>query len=155
MKKTFFSLLLVCGVSLPAHAQVAIEDPWVRGTVPQQQATGAFMVLTAKTDARLVAARSPVAGLVELHEMAMENDVMKMRAIPGLSLPAGQAVALKPGGYHIMLMALKETLTADTSVPLTLVFETPQGERFEQAITAPVAPLGAARMEKSGSHSQR
>lgn len=129
----------------PLFAQVVVEDPWVRGTVPQQRATGAFMQLTAEADARLVAAESPVAGLVEIHEMAMENDVMKMREVPGIDLPAGQLLELKPGGYHVMLMELKEQMVGGAVVPITLIFENTAGERFTQEVEAPVAALGAAR----------
>ena len=66
------------------------------------------MRLTPSAHARLVAARSPVAGVVEIHEMAMDGDVMKMRQIPGLDLAAGRTMDLKPGGYHVMLMSLKQ-----------------------------------------------
>ena len=144
MKKTLVASLLALAMA-PLFAQVIVEDPWVRGTVPQQRATGAFMLLTAETDAKLVAAESPVAGVVEIHEMAMENDVMKMREIPGLDLPAGQTMELKPGGYHVMLMELKEQMVGGTVVPITLVFENSAGERFVQEIEAPVTALGAAR----------
>lgn len=144
MKKTFLASILSLAMA-PLFAQVSVEDPWVRGTVPQQQATGAFMLLKAESDARLVAAASPVAGLVEIHEMAMEYDVMKMREIPGLDLPAGQTIELKPGGYHVMLMQLKEQMVGGKNVPITLIFENAAGERFTQDIEAPVAPLGAAR----------
>ena len=81
-----------------AHAQVTVDEPWVRATVAQQQATGAFMRLSSKADSALVQADSPAAQHVEIHEMIMENDVMKMRQIPRLALPAGQTVELKPGG---------------------------------------------------------
>jgi copper(I)-binding protein len=90
-------------------AQVTVKDPWVRATVPAQKATGAFMQITSAQDARLVEARSPVAGVVEVHEMVMEKEVMKMRAIKGLDLPAGKTVELKPGGYHVMLMGPQGT----------------------------------------------
>jgi copper(I)-binding protein len=126
-----------------ALAQVAVGDPWVRATVPQQQASGAFMTLTATQPARLVEARSPVAGLVEIHEMAMDGNVMRMRAIAGLELPAGKPVALKPGGYHVMLMSLNRTLVAGEVVPLTLVVET-GGKRETIEVKAPVRPLNAA-----------
>ena len=101
-------------------AQVAVSDPWVRGTVAGQKATGAFMQLTAAQDARLVSASSPIAGIVEVHEMAMEKDVMKMRKLAnGLALPAGKAVELKPGGFHVMLMDLKQQIKAGDAVPMT------------------------------------
>ena len=107
MKKSLLAALVLAALSGPVAAQVKVGDPWVRATVPQQKATGAFMSLTAEKGTRLVEAKSPVAGVVEIHEMAMENNVMKMRAVPGLDLPAGKPVELKPGGYHVMLMDLK------------------------------------------------
>ncbi|HPE04554.1 MAG TPA: copper chaperone PCu(A)C, partial [Thauera sp.] len=88
--------------SAVAHAEVTVAEPWVRATVPAQKATGAFMHLKSDADARLVSAASPVAGVVEIHEMFMDKDVMKMSPIPGLDLPAGRDVELKPGGYHVM-----------------------------------------------------
>jgi len=144
MNKSLVALILALAMS-PLFAQVTVEDPWVRGTVPQQRATGAFMLLTAETDSRLVAAESQVAGVVEIHEMTMENDVMKMREIPGLDLPAGHTMELKPGGYHVMLMELKEQMVGGAVVPITLIFENSAGERFTQQIEAPVTALGAAR----------
>ena len=67
-----------------AFAQVTITEPWVRGTVPAQKATGAFMKITSKQDAKLVGAASPAAKIVEVHEMAMKGNVMEMRAIDAL-----------------------------------------------------------------------
>jgi copper(I)-binding protein len=101
------ALFLALTVSLSAQAQVSVKDAWVRATVPQQKATGAFMQLQSAQDAKLVSAQSPVAGVVEVHEMAMDGGVMRMRAVPNLDLPAGKAIDLKPGGYHVMLMDLK------------------------------------------------
>jgi periplasmic copper chaperone A len=124
-----------------AHAQTTVKDPWVRGTVPQQKATGMFAQLTSTAGGKLVAASSPVAKIVEIHEMAMEGDVMKMRAIPGLDLPAGKAVELKPGGYHVMLIELKQTLKAGDTVPVTLVIEGKDGKRESVEVKAPVKSL--------------
>ena len=132
--------------SVWAQAQVKIEDPWVRGTVAQQKASGAFMRLTAPQDMRLVSASSPVAGVVEVHEMAMDKDVMRMRAVPSLDLAAGKTTELKPGGYHVMLMDLKQPLKAGESIPLTLVFEDAAKVRSSQTLQAPVRALGAAAM---------
>lgn len=106
-----------------AMAEVGVKDPWVRGTVAGQKATGAFMELTSSENAVLLGAASPVAGVVEVHEMSMDKGVMKMRALPRLDLPAGKAVALKPGSYHIMLMDLKQPLKKGEAVPLTLKVE--------------------------------
>ncbi|WP_333843732.1 copper chaperone PCu(A)C [Limnohabitans sp.] len=121
------ALTTVCAVS--AFAQnVTVTDAWARATVQGQKATGAFMKITAKDNAKLVSASSPAAGVVEIHEMKMEKDIMKMAALPnGLDLPAGKAVELKPGGYHVMLMDLKAPLAKDTTVPVTLTFQDAKG----------------------------
>lgn len=141
------SLFAVALLTLTAHAwaqapAVEVQDAWVRATVAQQKSTGAFMRLTAKADSRVVAARSPVAGVVEVHEMAMEKDVMRMRAVPALALPAGQTVELKPGGYHVMLMDLKAPVKAGEVVPLTLTLESASGQRSTLEVQAEVRALG-------------
>jgi len=139
-------------IATASHAQVAVDDPWVRATVPQQSATGAFMRLTSQTDSSLVRADSSVAKHVEVHEMVMENNVMKMREIPGVPLPAGQAVDLKPGGYHIMLLDLHGQVKEGESVPLTLTFESPDGKRSTVEIQAPVRPLASGGGGGHGHH---
>ena len=133
-----------------AHAQVTVQDAWVRATVPQQKATGAFMRLTAAQDARLVSASSPVAGVTEVHEMKLVDNVMKMRPLPALDLPAGQAVELKPGGYHIMLLDLKQPVAQGSTVPLTLVFEAKDGQRTTQELQAPVRAVSATAAPAMG-----
>lgn len=129
----------------PALAgEVKVDDPWVRGTVAGQMATGAFMAITAKEGAALVAASSPVAGVVEIHAMKMEDGVMKMRALPRLELPAGKAVQLAPGGYHVMLMDLKQPLTAGQTVPIILKLEGKDKAVTTLEIKAAVRPLNTA-----------
>lgn len=115
--------------AVSAFAQnVTVTDAWARATVQGQKATGAFMKITAKNNTKLIAVSSPVAGVAEIHEMKMEKDVMKMAALPnGLDLPAGKAVELKPGGYHLMLMDLKAPLAKDSAVPLTLTLQDAKG----------------------------
>jgi len=127
----------------PVMAQVTVKDPWVRATVSAMKATGAFMQITSAQDARLVEARSPVAGVVEVHEMVMEKEVMKMRAIKGLDLPAGKTVELRPGGYHVMLMDLKQQMKEGDTVPVTLVIEGKDKKRSTLEVKAPVRPLAA------------
>lgn len=124
-----------------AFAQTTVQDPWVRGTVARQKATGAFMRITSAQGGKLVAAQSPVAGVVEIHEMAMVGDVMKMRAVAGLELPAGQTVELKPGGYHVMMMDLKQPLKDGQTVPLTLTVEGKDGQRETIELKAAVRSL--------------
>ena len=146
MKKITLSLCLLAAATL-AQAQVTIHAPWVRGTVPMQQASGAFMQLSADKTTRLVAAQSPVAKVVELHEMVMDNNVMKMRQIPGLDIVPGSTLDLKPGGFHIMLIELKQQLKGGDMVPITLVFEDTQTKKqFTQEVQAPVTALGGGNM---------
>ncbi len=131
--------------SLPVMAQLTVKDPWVRATVSQQKATGAFMQITSAQDARLLEVKSPVAGVVEVHEMSMDKDVMKMRALPnGLDLPAGKAVELKPGGYHIMLMDLKQQVKEGDTVLVTLVVEGMDRKRTTLDVKVPVKGLATA-----------
>ena len=128
-----------------ATAQVRVSDPWVRATVPQQKISGAFMQLSSSRDARLVEIRSAVAGAVEIHEMAMDKGVMRMRPVPGVDLPAGRTVELKPGGYHVMLMDLKQPVTIGATVPLRLTVEYPDQRRETVEINAAVRALGASQ----------
>jgi copper(I)-binding protein len=143
------AFFLAMTVSLAAQAQVTVKDAWVRATVPQQKATGAFMQLLSAQDAKLLSAQSPVAGVVEVHEMSMDGGVMKMRAVPSLALPAGQAVDLKPGGYHVMLMDLKGQVKDGDTVPVTLVVEGKDGKRQNIEIKAS-ARMAAAPAMKHG-----
>ena len=127
-------------------APVKVENPWLRASVPGQKASGGFMVLTAQRPLQLVGVESPAAAVAEVHEMKMEGDVMRMRAIDHLDLPQGVAVALKPGGYHLMLMNLKQPLAAGQHVPVTLSVQDAQGAKSTLSIQAPVmlAPAGGA-----------
>ena len=118
--------LLACAA---AHAQVSVDQPWVRTTVAQQTTTGAFMTITSKQGGKLVAASSPVAASVEVHEMKMDGDLMKMRPVDALPLPAGKPVELKAGAYHMMLMGLKKPVKFGDVVPITLVVEDAAGKR--------------------------
>ncbi|MFZ4480577.1 MAG: copper chaperone PCu(A)C [Rhodoferax sp.] len=138
LKSLAFIAALTCST---AHAQtVEVKDAWVRTSVPGQKATGAFMKITAKDGAKLVGASSPAAGVTEVHEMKMEGDVMKMRAIPGgLDIAAGKTLELKPGGYHVMLMDLKAALVKDSTVALTLMFKDAKGAESKVELKVPVA----------------
>ena len=142
-KNSFIGLLLAL-ITVPALAQVTVTDAWVRGTVPGQKATGAFMNITSVTDATLVAASSPAAKVVEIHEMAMDGGVMKMRAVNRVALPAGKAVQLKPGSYHMMLMDITRPLAEGQTVPVTLTFVGKDGNKTTQEVNAPVKALTAS-----------
>jgi hypothetical protein len=142
------AILSAASLSTAVLAQsVDVKGAWARATVQGQKASGAFMTLTAKDGAKLVGITSPVAGVAEVHEMKMDGDVMKMRALEGgIDLPAGKAVELKPGGYHVMLMDLKTPLQKDTTIPLTLLLKDAKGVQSKVEIKVPVSqtpPAGA------------
>ena len=141
MKRTMKHILiagLAWAAAGSALAQVDVTSAWARSTVPGQGGTGAFMTIAAKEGGKLVGVASPVAGVVELHEMAMENNVMKMRAIPSLDLPAGREVQLKPGGYHVMLLDLKRPLKVGEKVKIELRLEMRDGKRVTQPVEVEV-----------------
>jgi copper(I)-binding protein len=121
-----FSLVpLLAGAHDYDLKSLRIGHPFARATPPGARAAGAFLTVENKgsTPDRLIAASSPVAGVVEVHEMAMDGGVMKMRAVPAIEIKAGAKVELKPGGYHVMLMDLKQPLKNGDRFPLTLNFE--------------------------------
>lgn len=136
------ALSALCGVVTPAWAQtIEVKDAWVRSTVEGQQGTGAFMKITARETVRLVGISSSMAGIAEVHEMKLENDVMKMRRLSVLVLPAGKTVEFKPGGYHVMLMDLKQPLPKGSTMPLTLRFKDAKGVDSKVELTVPVSTV--------------
>lgn len=154
--RLLFSVALVTGfIASAAQAQTTVKDPWARATVAQQKASGAFMQLQSAKGGKLLSASSPVAGIVEIHEMLMDGDVMKMRAVSSLNLPAGKAVELKPGGHHVMLIDLKKQLNAGDTVPITLVVES-AGQRETVEVKAVVrAPGTAGAAAHKGHHGHK
>lgn len=104
-------------------ANISVTDAWARATMPGQKVSAAYLQIQSDADARLVSASSPAVPRVEVHEMKMDGDVMRMREVKAIDLPKGKTVTLKPGGYHIMLMNLKQPITAGEMIPLALVIE--------------------------------
>lgn len=149
---TAAAVLAMTAASAFAQANVSVKDAWVRATVPQQKATGAFMQVQAAKDSKFVSASSPLTPNVEIHEMAMQGDVMRMRQVQSVELPAGKPVELKPGGYHIMLMNLKGQVKEGETVPFTLVFEGKDGKRETIEIKAPVRALNSAAKPAAAAH---
>ncbi len=141
--RRLLALTLFALSTLASATDLTVEGAWARGTVPAQKATGAFMTLTSKQDAALVGASTPLADKTEVHEMRMQGDVMKMNAIPRLTLPAGKPVELKPGSYHIMLFGLKQPLKAGDKLPLELQIEE-GGKREIIKVQAEIRPLDAS-----------
>ena len=149
-------LLSAAMINGAAMAQtLTVVDAWVRATVPAQNATGAFLKLTIKgADATLIAASSPVAAVTQIHEMVMSEGVMRMREVTGgVSLKAGESFELKPGGYHIMMMDLKQPVKAGDRVPLTLTFKQADGQQTITQVDAEVRGLnGQAAMPHGKMH---
>ena len=145
--KLFTTALLagLCAASLtPAgaqSAQVKVSNVWSRAT-PGGASTGAvYLTLDSQTGDTLTGVSSPAAKTASLHEMAMDGAIMRMRAVPeGLALPSGQAVTLKPGGYHIMLEGLTAPLKQGQSLPLHLTF----AKSAPVDVVATVAGIGAS-----------
>ena len=127
-----------------AAADLEVKDPWVRGTVPAQKVTGAFMQLGSKGGVTIVGAASPAAGVVEIHEMAMDGGVMKMRAVQRLDVQPGKPAELKPGSYHVMLIDLKKPLAKGDVVPITLKVEGKDQKVERVEVKAEVRDLTAA-----------
>ena len=121
-----------------------IENAYTRATVPGQQVAGGFMKIENKGAAdQLISASSPAAGEVQLHEMAMEGNVMKMRQLKDIPVPAGAAVEFKPGGLHLMFMNIKTPLAAGETVPVKLKF----AKAGEVEVRFPVNAMGAGAMK--------
>ena len=121
--------LSLVGLALQVSAQTRVDDTWVRATVAGQPSSGAFMTVTASSDSKLLSVQTPVAKLVQIHEMSMKDDVMKMQQVDSVALPAGKPVSFDPNGYHIMLMNLTGQIKDGDKVPLTLTVENAKGEK--------------------------
>ncbi len=148
--RTLLLGLALGAAAMAVQAQVSVKDAWVRATVAQQKSTGAFMQLSSAKPVRLVSVSSPVAGVAEVHEMKMEGGVMKMRAVEALDLPAGQTVELKPGSYHLMLMALKSPIKEGEAVPLSLVFE--GADKKRETVEVKASARGMTMMQGDMGH---
>ena len=129
-----------------AHAQsVEVKEAWVRGTVAAQKGTGAFMEITAKSTVRLLSVESPMATSVEIHNMTMQNGVMKMFPVDGIDIPAGKTVKLASGGYHVMMMGLKQQMKPGERVALKLTFELADKKRESLELSAEVRDITGER----------
>ena len=142
MKKYLCTILACMALMASARAEVSVTAPWVRATVPAQRSTGAYMHLLSSAGARLVGVSSPEAATVELHQMEMNGDMMMMRQVDGIDLPAGKGVNLANGSYHIMLTGLKRQLKEGEAVAITLLVQGKDKKRQSVTVKVPVKPLG-------------
>lgn len=128
---------VACAADVPVP--VAVQSAWARSIVPGQDATGVYMTLTAREPLTLLGADTPAAGIVEIHEMKMVGDVMKMGAADTLPIAPGKPLELKPGGYHFMLMDLKAPFKAGSEIRMTLRLRDAKGAERKLPVTVPVA----------------
>jgi copper(I)-binding protein len=135
--------MALCGSAMAQNASVGsikVENAYTRATAPGQHVAGGFLKIENKGAAdQLVSASSPVAGEVQLHEMAMDGNVMKMRQVKDIPVPANGSVELKPGGLHLMFMNIKAPLAAGETVPVKLKF----AKAGEVEVKMPVNPTAA------------
>lgn len=150
MKPVKYLLLSLLGMSLHVSAQTVVDDAWVRATVAGQPASGAFMHITSSTDSKLIEVKSPVAKTVQIHQSTMKNDVMSMKTVASIALPAGKTVSIDPEGYHVMLIGLVEQIKEGQDVPLTLVVENAKGEKESIEVTAKARALNSMPMHDHG-----
>jgi len=144
MKALVTVVLLASAASLPAWAaQISVTDAWVRATMPGQPVGGAYMQIRSDADARLIGVSSSVVPRVEVHEMTMDGDMMRMREVKAVELPKGKTVSLEPGGFHIMLMNLNKPIVVGDSIPLTLVIES-DGKRQTVEVKAEARAMDGA-----------
>ncbi len=137
-------VIAIFALNLNAHAEVIVKDAWIRATVPQQKATGAFFQIQSSESARLVEVQTSVAGIAEIHEMRMDNNIMKMRQLESLELPAGKTVELKPGSFHLMLMDLKKQVKPGDVIPFTLTIESRDKKRMKIDVKVEARSLNSA-----------
>lgn len=143
MRARLLAMVMWSVLATGALAEVTARDAWVRGTVPAQKSTGAFMTLVSSEDAKVVAVASPIAKRAEIHESAVHSGVMHMHAVEALELPAGKPVVLRPGSYHVMLLGLKGQVREGEPVPLTLTIEARDRKRTTLEVKATVRPLAS------------
>ena len=136
----FAAVLLLAATAMAQSNAVDVKQAWARATPGKAETGAAYLTVEALAGDRLTSVSTPVAGKAELHAMTMEGNVMKMRPLSGVDLPAGHTVTLKPGATHIMLTGLKEPLRAGQSFPLTLHFE----KAGDRQVTVAVEAVGAS-----------
>jgi copper(I)-binding protein len=147
--------LVALAVAAGAQTAPKVEAAWARPTVQGQAGGGAFLRITGGATAdRLLSASAGVAREVELHTMEMEGNVMRMRPIDGIDVPAGKTIELKPGGQHVMFVGLTQTLKSGAHFPMTLRFEKAGAVKVEVQVMLK-APGGPAEVAHEHQHQHK
>lgn len=142
---------IALSVATTAQA-MELKDAWARASAGMARAGGAFMTIVnpGPEDDRVVAARTPVSPIAELHTHIKDGDVMRMRQVPEIAVPAGETVVLQPGGLHVMFMKLDAPLTEGQTFPLTLTFEKAGEQTVEVTVMGPGAMSGPGQGAMKG-----
>lgn len=134
--------LAVVSFKVLSDEPITVTDAWVRATAPGQSVTGAFLAITSPERAKITGVQSEAAESAEMHVSQLDNGVMKMREVRKIDVPAGQTLHFAPGGYHIMLIDLKRSLTPGDKVPLAIRLERADKSEVEVSFDATVRAIG-------------
>jgi len=146
----FLMAAVLAAISFQVCAGVSVANAWVRGVVPGQVDTGAFMTIRSSQAVTLIGASSSAAKSVDIHQMSVENGMMQMRPIDAIAIARHGVLELKPGAYHVMLNGLNKPLVKGTSVPITLIFRDANGKTFNAEVQAKVRDLTATSSSTKG-----
>jgi periplasmic copper chaperone A len=145
-RRTLLAFTLLSAVATRAEATpISVTQVWSRAAMAGRTGVVYLTITAAGVPDQLLSVSSPVAPKAELHESLETNGVMEMRAVSSLDVEPGKPVALRPGGYHIMLVGLKHALKEGDSFPLTLHF----AKAGDITVTASVQKAGASGMQPS------
>lgn len=146
---TMIAMFALGSLAQAADGAISLSGVWARASAGGNSAAYATIANSGAAEDRLIAVKGDVSTSIELHEVVMDGDVMKMRPVEAIAVPAGGSVELKPGGYHIMLIGLKAPLVEGAHVALTLVFET----AGEVVLDAPVQTAVSTGHDAGHDHS--
>ncbi|NOU41695.1 MAG: copper chaperone PCu(A)C [Methylotenera sp.] len=151
MKTIYAAITLLC-MSCSAQAALKVTNAWVKPTAPGQSVAAAYMTLTTSEDVKVIGASSSIARSVEIHEMNMSGNVMKMRQLEELALKAGKSEMLAPGGYHLMLQDIKHQIKAGEVVPMVLVIQDKIGNQYKISFSVDAKKSTAKDVDKGMHH---
>lgn len=143
MHRTVLGLGALIGlfVGVAFAGDVVVSEAWTRATAPGQKVAGVYFDIESAVDAKLVGVQTSLTDAAEIHQMSIEDGVMRMRQVPAVNLPAGDRVEFKPGGYHVMLFDLEQPLHAGQQFVLSLTLSDDTGHQTEVAVEVQVRNL--------------
>jgi len=146
------SLLAMTAVTSAYGSEVKVKDAWTRATAPGQDSAMVQLVIISKKDAKLVGVACKDANTSELHSMVMEGEMMKMRQVEAIDLPAGKTVDLGEAGYHLMLIGLKKPLEAGKKTNCEMVVRGVDGKDTKVQVTSKIRPLAESAHHEHAKH---